>query len=121
MAKPEWGTKRTCHACGTRFYDLSKSPATCPKCGTVFELGKPARPRRRAAVAEPIPTPAKAAKDPALQKGAPGVGAFEDEEVEEIDAEEQDEDLIEDTSDLGEDEDDVSEIMEHIDDEEEHL
>ncbi|MBA4050305.1 MAG: TIGR02300 family protein, partial [Erythrobacter sp.] len=24
MAKPEWGTKRTCPKCGTRFYDLGK-------------------------------------------------------------------------------------------------
>ena len=34
MAKPELGLKRTCVACGTRFYDLTRSPAICPKCGT---------------------------------------------------------------------------------------
>ena len=34
MAKPEWGTKRTCPKCGTRFYDLQKDdPATCIDCG----------------------------------------------------------------------------------------
>ena len=34
MAKPEWGTKRTCPNCGTRFYDLGKDePATCIECG----------------------------------------------------------------------------------------
>ena len=34
MAKPELGTKRVCVACATRFYDLAKAPAVCPKCGT---------------------------------------------------------------------------------------
>ena len=34
MAKPEWGTKRTCPECSTRFYDLGKDePATCISCG----------------------------------------------------------------------------------------
>lgn len=34
MAKSELGTKRVCVACGARFYDLTKTPAMCPKCGT---------------------------------------------------------------------------------------
>ncbi len=34
MAKPELGTKRVCVACGARFYDLTRTPAACPKCGT---------------------------------------------------------------------------------------
>ena len=34
MAKPEWGTKRTCPNCGTRFYDLgNEDPVTCVECG----------------------------------------------------------------------------------------
>jgi uncharacterized protein (TIGR02300 family) len=34
MAKAEWGTKRTCLKCGTRFYDLTKDePVTCISCG----------------------------------------------------------------------------------------
>lgn len=36
MAKPELGTKRLCQSCGAKFYDLSKDPIVCPKCGTVF-------------------------------------------------------------------------------------
>ena len=37
MVKPEWGTKRTCPKCGTRFYDLGKDdPVTCINCGTNF-------------------------------------------------------------------------------------
>lgn len=38
MVKPEWGTKRTCPKCGTRFYDLEKDdPVTCIECGTAWE------------------------------------------------------------------------------------
>lgn len=34
MVKPEWGTKRTCPKCSTRFYDLGKEdPVTCIECG----------------------------------------------------------------------------------------
>ena len=34
MVKPEWGSKRSCPKCGTRFYDLGKEePATCIECG----------------------------------------------------------------------------------------
>ena len=34
MVKPEWGTKRTCPKCSTRFYDLGKEePVTCVACG----------------------------------------------------------------------------------------
>ncbi len=34
MIKPEWGTKRTCPKCATRFYDLTKDePVTCIACG----------------------------------------------------------------------------------------
>ena len=33
MVKPEWGTKRTCPKCGTRFYDLTKEdPVVCINC-----------------------------------------------------------------------------------------
>jgi len=38
MVKPEWGTKRTCPKCGTRFYDLGKeNPVTCIACGIQWE------------------------------------------------------------------------------------
>ncbi len=41
MAKPELGNKRVCVSCNTRFYDLTKVPATCPKCGTDQPLDQP--------------------------------------------------------------------------------
>ena len=38
MVKAEWGTKRACPKCGTRFYDLGKDdPATCIECGVSWE------------------------------------------------------------------------------------
>ena len=37
MAKPEWGKKRICLACNTKYYDLNKSPIICPSCGTEFD------------------------------------------------------------------------------------
>jgi uncharacterized protein (TIGR02300 family) len=38
MVKAEWGTKRSCPKCGTRFYDLGKDdPVTCINCGITWE------------------------------------------------------------------------------------
>jgi len=38
MIKAEWGTKRTCPKCGTRFYDLGKNaPVSCIECNNVWE------------------------------------------------------------------------------------
>jgi len=38
MVKAEWGTKRTCPKCATRFYDLGKEdPVTCIECGVSWE------------------------------------------------------------------------------------
>ena len=37
MAKPEWGRKRICLACNTKYYDLNKSPIICPSCGSEFD------------------------------------------------------------------------------------
>ena len=57
VAKPEWGTKRQCPACGGRFYDLGKvDPVVCIKCDNAFEpeiLLKPRRGRPDDKAAEP--------------------------------------------------------------------
>ena len=37
MAKPEWGKKRICPSCNTKYYDLKKSPIICPSCGIEFD------------------------------------------------------------------------------------
>ena len=38
MPKDEWGVKRICPTCSTRFYDLRTDPMTCPNCGATFTL-----------------------------------------------------------------------------------
>ena len=37
MAKPEWGIKRICSSCNTKYYDLNKSDIVCPSCGAKFD------------------------------------------------------------------------------------
>ena len=37
MAKPEWGVKRICSACGTKYYDFNNSPIICPSCNMEFD------------------------------------------------------------------------------------
>ena len=37
MVTPEWGVKRSCPKCATRFYDLGKDePVTCIECGNAW-------------------------------------------------------------------------------------
>lgn len=38
MPNEEWGVKRLCPKCATRFYDLKNDPMTCPSCGAEFDL-----------------------------------------------------------------------------------
>ncbi len=38
MPKEEWGVKRACPSCSTRFYDLKNNPMTCPNCAHEFTL-----------------------------------------------------------------------------------
>lgn len=38
MPKEEWGVKRVCPSCSTRFYDLQNDPMTCPSCAHEFSL-----------------------------------------------------------------------------------
>jgi uncharacterized protein (TIGR02300 family) len=90
MAKPELGTKRVCVSCGTRFYDLTKAPAVCPKCGTEQPLEQP-RPRRPGGNVAEEKRRAKPVPVPGLEDAEVEVEAVE-EEVEE--------DVLEDTSDL---------------------
>jgi uncharacterized protein (TIGR02300 family) len=38
MPEQEWGVKRTCLSCASRFYDLNNDPCICPNCGAEAEL-----------------------------------------------------------------------------------
>lgn len=52
MPKEEWGTKRLCPHCATRFYDLTKDPMTCPACGATFTAESLTNGRSRALISE---------------------------------------------------------------------
>ena len=71
MVKPEWGAKRTCPKCSTRFYDLGKDdPIHCINCGTDF-----------------APEPVLKSKQPMAFEAAPVAVAKEPEQDDELAAE----------------------------------
>ena len=134
MSNPKLGTKHICKSCDTRFFDMKKSPAVCPKCGTEVKEAKVAKAKRPAPEAEPTPAvaPAKESEpknDPAAKDGGDGEQSELEEELAELlpaddddtdedalDDDEEEDGLIEDASDLSEVDDDLSEVREHMDD-----
>ena len=102
MAKPELGIKRACINCNARFYDLTKVPAVCPKCGTEQPIEQP-RPRRSAGNVLDDKRPKKPSPAPGIEDVDVEVEGVED--VEE-------EDVLEDAADL---EDDADAIGPEID------
>lgn len=94
------GKKRHCQACGTKYYDLNRTPVVCPKCATPDGVTK----IKKAAVAKPKPE--------------------ENEEIDDdVDLDDDvdtdiDDDILEDASDLGEDDDDLGEVLEHVESDE---
>jgi uncharacterized protein (TIGR02300 family) len=91
MAKPEFGTKRVCVACSTRFYDLNRQPVICPKCNTE-QPAEPVRLRR---------TGGNVALEEKRRPKVLPVPGVEEADVEvETTEEEVEEDVLEDTSDL---------------------
>ncbi len=113
MAKPEWGVKRVCQSCAARFYDLNRSPITCPTCAAPFDPDARLKSRRSR------PAPAKAAKpEPKAGAGtAPETPLKDDLKLDDdsgkaaaTSADDQDDDtVLQDTSDLGGD--DISEVV----------
>jgi uncharacterized protein (TIGR02300 family) len=93
MAKPEWGIKRICPSCGSRYYDMKKEPPVCPSCGTIFDPEALLKSRR----ARPLP-----AED--TKKAPPKRDAEEalDTEVEEG-LDEVAEDVVDDDADVADD------------------
>lgn len=92
MAKPELGTKRLCVNCATRFYDLGRVPAICPKCETEQPIEQPRA--RRASGGNPV-------EDKRPKKVVP-VEAEAEAEAPEDEAEE---DVLDDAADLEEEDD----------------
>lgn len=58
MTPAERGTKRRCPNCGAPFYDLNRTPITCPKCETAFQPEERlARSPPRRAASRPVRAP----------------------------------------------------------------
>ena len=77
MVKPEWGAKRSCPKCSTRFYDLGKDdPVTCIECGNEW-VPEPVLKSKQPLPFE-VATPDKAKADEDL--GAEDLVPDEDEE-----------------------------------------
>ncbi|MSP20613.1 MAG: TIGR02300 family protein [Alphaproteobacteria bacterium] len=98
LAKAEWGSKRECPSCGTRYYDLGNEPPVCPRCGTAYTAAAvklAATPAPAVEKPKPKPKPAPRAAEEAEEAEAAVVpeteedAAFDDEEdfVEEEEAE----------------------------------
>lgn len=126
VAKPNWGQKRICQACGKRFYDLRRTPIVCPSCQAAYDpeaVSKARRARPPAGPAKKAPPPAAAIEEAKeAQRGsdevpeeAEEIGDFENEE-----APGDEEELIEDPSELGGD-DDVAKVIDYVDDDEDKV
>ena len=123
MSKPEWGTKRQCQSCGTKFYDLKRPQVTCPSCGADVDRESPLKSRRsRPSAAKPAPAEKAKAAVPAKDSDeGDGVKELEDAELGDAGldddlSDEADDDVIEDTSELGDD--DVPGVVSGGDDDE---
>jgi uncharacterized protein (TIGR02300 family) len=122
MAKAEWGIKRICPSCATRYYDFQKSPPTCPSCGTVYDPDALLKSRRTRSSA--VDEPKRAAPVAAVEDADDAVEPLDEAADEEVDDAEDaeaagdDEDaLIEDASELGDD-DDIPEVDDDLADDE---
>ncbi len=113
MTRVEWGTKRQCASCGTKFYDLRRDPIICPSCDVVFEPVAAPRSRVTAAGATARPaaetSPVVAARDVEIVIAGKDAKSTDDADAADVVSEDDDsDDLIEDVSELGEDDDVVA-------------
>ena len=99
MAKPEWGTKRTCPNCGTRFYDLgNEDPVTCIECGNTWT------PEPVLKSKQPIPFEADDKKKPEGEADT-DLGGDDDDDLKDIENIDDEEDSPDNDVDLGGDDD----------------
>ena len=101
MPKDEWGVKRVCPACSTRFYDLRNDPMTCPSCGAVHTAESLAAGKTRSIQADKA-DPKTAAAEAAAADDTDDVVVLDDNEDE---AEDLGDDVLDDDTD---DDDNVS-------------
>ena len=108
MTKPELGTKRDCPSCGAKFYDLNKSPATCPKCKTEFVPEQAVKPKRAKPAEKPKEkAPVRKARVEEDEDGDVSLDALRDEEL----ADDADDDLLAGIDDADDDTDDADDAF----------
>jgi uncharacterized protein (TIGR02300 family) len=95
MVKPEWGAKRTCPKCSTRFYDLgTDNPVHCLACGNEWVPDPVLKSKQPMAFEVAAPAAKEPAPDPELE--AEELAVDEDAEIsadEEVDIDTGDDDL----------------------------
>ena len=108
MPKVEWGKKVVCSNCETKFYDLNRKPAICPKCGTEYIE----------TVLDSIPTNTKQVfKDQVdIVTDNNLVGSDASESIAEVEEIEMEDAIDDDTISLEESENDVQVISDEVDD-----
>ena len=122
VTNPNLGKKRTCQSCETRFFDLNKNPAICPKCGAKnkISVNKPRRTSLPELKAQDVNTTKTEgfSEDTNLEEIETKLAdSNEDNETDELEAELEDtldDSLMENTSELDENSDELSEVFEHV-------
>jgi uncharacterized protein (TIGR02300 family) len=105
VVKPEWGTKRSCPKCGTRFYDLGNDdPITCIACGNTFVHDPVLKSKQPLPFEEAKPKAKETAEDSDLDAEDLDIEEAEDAEGEDVD--------------LGDDDDDLGSVATHGEDDE---
>jgi uncharacterized protein (TIGR02300 family) len=122
MEFSERGTKRICHSCSAKYYDLNRVPILCPKCQTEFDpaaglkLRSDTSYKAHGGRARSVFGRAGAADPAEVEVAAsPGAGdpVEEGDEKPETDEEiDEDGEAVEDAAELGDDNDDLADIVE---------
>ena len=109
VAKAEWGAKHTCTSCSAKFYDMGRSPITCPACEAPLAVVTTGRTRRARKVEAKVEAPAPVVKEAADEaKSADDEDAALVEGVDDLVDDDDDEgDAIATLADDDEDDDDV--------------
>lgn len=109
MAKPEWGKKRTCPECETRFYDLNAEEVKCPSCGHVInpnEVWKMSKTTTKVTAKKNKKSAANIDEIDDIFQGDIDAGFDGDEHGKDDEL-----DILEDASDLGDDDTDVAGVI----------
>ena len=109
MAKPEWGIKRTCPKCGTRFYDLGQNPVVCISCENEW-IPEPILKSKQPQL-DDVPSPKKDQKADKIEKDIEDddLDTAAEEDLVDLELDDDNDDVLSDV-DL-EDDDDVSNVI----------